>query len=158
MKPVYQTIFGKPDGNCFAACIASILEMDLEEVPNFCKGDNPRWMFDLNEWLHQFGLGALTVSFHDEIPLTMGWCCVGGYGGPEGVMHEVVMKDMKMVHNPHEGWGELATIVDYTFIVVLDPGKYLLANALAEGVSARYHQMSEQCAKELSELVYQARA
>lgn len=123
MKPVYQTIFGKPDGNCFAACIASILEMGLEDVPNFCKGDNPRWMFDLNAWLHQFGLGALTVSFHDEIPLTKGWCCAGGYGGPEGVMHEVVMKDMKMVHNPHEGWGELTKVVDYTFLVVLDPGK-----------------------------------
>ena len=24
-------------------------------------------------------------------------------------MHSVVMKDMKMVHNPHEGWGELTS-------------------------------------------------
>ena len=69
MKPVYQTIFGKTNGNCFAACIASILEMDLEDVPHFCRGDNPEWMFDLNEWLYQFGLGALTVAFQDEIPI-----------------------------------------------------------------------------------------
>lgn len=69
LKPVYQTIFGKTNGNCFAACIASILEMDLEDVPHFCRGDNPEWMFDLNEWLYQFGLGALTVAFQDEIPI-----------------------------------------------------------------------------------------
>lgn len=124
MKPVFQTVFGKPNGNCFAACIASILEMDLADVPNFCKGDNPEWMFDLNEWLYQFGLGALTVTFQDDIPIKKGWCCAGGHG-PTGVMHEVVMKNLKMVHNPHEGWGELDDVVDYTFIIVLNPERHL---------------------------------
>ncbi|KKL84801.1 hypothetical protein LCGC14_1961060, partial [marine sediment metagenome] len=38
MKPIYQTRFAGPDapvaeqGNCFAACLASILECSLEEV------------------------------------------------------------------------------------------------------------------------------
>lgn len=123
MKPVFQTIFGKPDGNCFQACVASILEMDLEDVPHFCKGDDPNWMENLNKWLHQFGLGALTVAFQNRSPITKGWCLAGGPCGPEDVMHEVVMKDLKMVHNPHEGWGELTKVVDYTFIVVLDPAK-----------------------------------
>jgi len=31
------------------------------------------------------------------------------------------MKDLEMVHNPHEGWGELdSDPEDYTFIIVLD--------------------------------------
>ena len=35
------------------------------------------------------------------------------------------MKDLKMVHNPHEGWGDLDDIVYYTFIIVLNPEWHL---------------------------------
>lgn len=39
MKPVDQTTFGFPGGNCFSACIASLLEMPLDDVPYFMHGD-----------------------------------------------------------------------------------------------------------------------
>src|SRR6266498_3643126 len=32
MTPVYQTRHGPPDGNCFAACVASLLDRRIEEV------------------------------------------------------------------------------------------------------------------------------
>jgi hypothetical protein len=32
MTPVYQTKHGPPDGNCFAACVASLLDRTIEEV------------------------------------------------------------------------------------------------------------------------------
>lgn len=32
MTPVYQTRYGVPDGNCMAACVASILDQRLEDV------------------------------------------------------------------------------------------------------------------------------
>lgn len=41
MKPVHQTLFGSSDapqaerGNCFPACIASLLEIELSDVPHF---------------------------------------------------------------------------------------------------------------------------
>lgn len=126
MKPVFQTTYGKEEGNCFPACIASVLEMDLKDVPHFCKVYKSYWQEELNKWLLQFGLGALTVAFQEmDSPIQKGWCFAAGPCGPDGVMHSVVMKDMKMVHNPHKGWGELDRIVDYTFFVVLDPVKYL---------------------------------
>ncbi len=126
MKPVFQTTYGKPEGNCFPACIASVLEMELEDVPHFCKLYPRQWPEELNKWLHQFGLGALTVAFQDmDSPIKKGWCLAAGPCGPVGVMHSVVMKDLKMVHNPHEGWGELVAIVDYTFFVILDPVAYI---------------------------------
>lgn len=125
MKPVFQTVYGLPNGNCFAACIASILEMDLEDVPNFCEGENTNWMFDLNEWLYQFGLGALTVAFQGDIPIKKSWSCAGGKG-PTGVKHSVVMKDLEFVHDPHEGWnGFDGDPEDYTFVIVLDPAKFI---------------------------------
>jgi len=127
MKPVFQTIYGHPDGNCFAACVASILEMELEDVPNFCGDYRDKWTYELNKWLLQFGLGALTVEFQDEIPIKHGYCCAGGKG-PTGIMHSVVMKDMKMIHNPHEGWDAFEKgPVDYTFFVILDPVRCIQA-------------------------------
>lgn len=35
MKPIYQTIFDNTKGNCYAATMASLLEKQLQEVPNF---------------------------------------------------------------------------------------------------------------------------
>ena len=37
MKPVMQTQFNL-QGNCLSACIASLLELTIEEVPNFHEG------------------------------------------------------------------------------------------------------------------------
>jgi hypothetical protein len=33
MKPIKQTTFGWPHGNCYAACVASVLELPLEDMP-----------------------------------------------------------------------------------------------------------------------------
>jgi len=41
MIPVYQTIVDKNKGNCMQAAIASLLEMNLNEVPNFIESNNP---------------------------------------------------------------------------------------------------------------------
>lgn len=40
MKPVNQTQFKPPDGDCLSACIASILELPLNKVPNYIAYDN----------------------------------------------------------------------------------------------------------------------
>ena len=58
MIPVNQTTFNTK-GNCFEACIASMLEIDLNQVPFFSK-DN--WYKECNEWLHRRGLGLIIVD------------------------------------------------------------------------------------------------
>jgi len=35
MKPAMQTIFDDVYGDCFGACVASIFEFPIEEMPNF---------------------------------------------------------------------------------------------------------------------------
>lgn len=42
MKKVYQTIIDAGKGNCMQAAVASLLELQLEEVPNF-KDTNDFW-------------------------------------------------------------------------------------------------------------------
>lgn len=59
MKPVYQTNFDFKTGNCLAACVASILECSLDEVPNFCgepdSADGDSWFDTMVDWLEDKG-------------------------------------------------------------------------------------------------------
>lgn len=50
MKAIDQTTFGK-EGNCFAASLASVLELPLDSVPNFCVAYPSDWFAKTNEWL-----------------------------------------------------------------------------------------------------------
>jgi hypothetical protein len=45
MIPVYQTIVDAGKGNCMQAAVASLFEMQLDEVPNFIELDNPNHVF-----------------------------------------------------------------------------------------------------------------
>ena len=68
MKPVYQTVFGKHNGNCMSACIASILELELDDVPNFCAMhtvEAPMWKH-CAEWLAERGLALIHYNVKPE--------------------------------------------------------------------------------------------
>lgn len=54
MIPVYQTRHG-PEGNCFEACLASILEIGIEQVPVFSGWDDLRKWLTARNWLLEFG-------------------------------------------------------------------------------------------------------
>ncbi len=53
MKRVMQTQLGETDGNCFAACLASILEVDIAEIPLLAIGDG--WIEKCNAILARWG-------------------------------------------------------------------------------------------------------
>lgn len=59
MKPVMQTRFGA-GGNCLAACIASLLECDLDLVDFSC-ADYEHWERVADDKLEQFGLRMVHV-------------------------------------------------------------------------------------------------
>jgi hypothetical protein len=60
MKPVKQTKFGPIEGNCFAACLASILELAIEEVN--CDLKSEGWWENLQAWLRPKNLYFLEVT------------------------------------------------------------------------------------------------
>lgn len=53
MKRVYQKVFEKYRGDCMRATLASLLELELEEVPDFPK--SPEWHSDLFKFLNEVG-------------------------------------------------------------------------------------------------------
>ena len=116
MKPVLQTKFGKGNGNCYAACIASILELPIEDVPNFCKSEN--WFEDSREWVKQHGFDLLMVVANDEWTPPDTFYIAGGEGG-RGCKHTAVFRKDKLVHDPYPKGLGLQSIEDYIFFVPL---------------------------------------
>lgn len=131
MKPVYQTIFGKPHGNCLQACVASLFELELDQVPNFMtfKSD---WWDQLVEFCKPRGVYPLHVRF-PEVEDT----CQNLHGiyfaaveTQRGLLHETIWKDGVMIHDPYPGGSVITRVEGYTVFVSLMEG----ANApLLEG-------------------------
>lgn len=111
MRPVDQTTYGPNDGNCFSACIASILEIPLAEVPRFMNVSAA-----LMRWLAERGLSA-TLYYSDEF-VPPGYSIAAGPSKRfAGRMHACVAFDGVVVHDPHFSREGLPFgIVDYVAI------------------------------------------
>ena len=115
MKRVMQTKFGGKEGNCWAACIASILELNIEEVPNFCAGEDidgkpcdPNQWFNMTiNWLKRRGYTMIfflkpNIFRPDAFHIISGRSPRGAYD------HCVVAYGMEMRHDPHPSGDFLA--------------------------------------------------
>lgn len=123
MKPVDQTKFGEVEGNCLEACLASILELPLDKVPEFRSTRNSCWLIDLNHWLEQYGLQAMDVDDFSLVP--KGYCIVAGASPRLKTLHGVVYLNGKMVHDPHPSRdGIKSEPVYWTFFACLRPHKH----------------------------------
>jgi len=112
MKPVQQTRFGK-SGNCIQACVASILERPLEAIPDFLSAKTNPWLA-CQSWLDSQGYYLIGASNC--------WMCAGiefiaGGMGPRGIGHCVVMRDGKVIHDPHPDGRGILFVDLYLFIV-----------------------------------------
>lgn len=104
MKPVMQDAFGDT-GNCFSACLASLFEIDLKDVPNFfvlAGNDANVWWKEVRNWLRPRGFGVMSVAFTDAklIGGFEGWLIVCGES-QRGFQHATLWRDGMIVHDPH---------------------------------------------------------
>lgn len=129
MIRVEQTILTPPDGNCFAACVASILELPLDEVPNYQSAEDG-WWHEWQEWLAPRNLAF--VGWNHPISddertvrdVLRGYSIVTvNYGE---LAHACVAFDGEVVWNPHplRGTRQHDSIKDWIVIRVLDPSKF----------------------------------
>lgn len=95
MKPVMQTVFGE-NGNCMQACIASLLELPLEEVPHFPIHGQ---FLALERYLRQFDIQP--VGFPVATIRPYGVYYIGTGMSKRGRRHAVVCKNLLVVHDPH---------------------------------------------------------
>lgn len=134
MKPVDQTRFGGPDaapderGDCWSACIASLLEVPMAEVPHFIRHDT---MDEINEevrvWMLARGFLLLTLKPDGWEPPDGAFAIAAG-AGPRGHRHCVVWQGGRgMAHDPHPSRAGLAGPPDeFDLFFVPDPADIAL--------------------------------
>ena len=132
MKQVEQTILNPPDGNCFAACVASILELPISVVPNF-RSASSQWWYQWQTWLGPRNLAFIGWP-HPIAPdsdvvsdILRGYSiCTIRYETPRGGLnHSVVCLNGEMVWNPHplRDTVQHDSILDWVVFRVIDPSK-----------------------------------
>ena len=113
----YQNKFGK-EGNCFAACIATITGISLESIPTFLepKGE---WYQKYKEWIQTkgFDMVALTDWTEESKEFAPKVYSIVSGKGPRGLDHSVVYYHLDMFHDPHPEGGGVTDIMDWIYIV-----------------------------------------
>ena len=130
-------------GDCLSACLASILEVPIQTVPDFI--DAPDFEAAINSWLAERGLTYTQVPIDNPAPV--GWHTVEG-ASPRGGQHAVVGRDGTVVFDPHpeDGTGRgLRTPQRYG---ILEPLGRAEDEFFRPGGSVRY--ACEHCGKPLT--------
>lgn len=111
MKPVFQKVVDPGRGDCWRACIATLLELDAEVVPNFVDNE-----FDGGEnchqacrkWLNERGLFMLDINLkNNDLYSVVDWYflqgayCIASVPSQrfKGGWHSVVMQLRKIDEN-----------------------------------------------------------
>jgi len=128
MKPVFQTRYGEGKGNCFQAALASVLELELEEVPDFVNVYQDDWFKEVERWLYKkFRAVYVFVTYEDFLENFADLRASGTYYiqvGPNqnDVMHCVVAQHGEMVHNPNRTCKGLKEVKYCEFLAFLNIG------------------------------------
>ena len=128
MKPVIQQKLHDPSkdivGDCFRACVASMLELDLERVPEFEEDmrddDSVQWFYHLIYWcyyVHFTKVEYFKAESSGHVVRPGAYYIVGGTSPRfHGENHAVIYKDGELVHDPHpEGTGIVGTPKHYMY-------------------------------------------
>lgn len=132
-------IFQDTDRNCLQAAVASLLEMDLEEVPDFADGlhdmQGMECFIRLRSFLKKFQLDCIATHFpSDEWDFLVPDCyCIIGAETIDGNMHAFVGKGFEIIHDPCIEGTKLKSydFHDWEFLYIFQhkpEPKYKLAN------------------------------
>ncbi len=132
MKPVFQTKFGGAEapeseqGNCMAACLASLFEISLDDVPDFGgQITNGQWYITLSDWLRVRNL-ELVVTPAKGYPPPMGPYLLATksttLANPDDG-HLVIAQNGHVTHNPHPAATLEGEPEGIWLLVVLDVAK-----------------------------------
>lgn len=128
MIPVYQTMTVANDGqgNCFNACVASILELPLRDVAPIYPKDPDYW----DRWMAWFAERGLELEPYGVNEPPKGWSIASGIGFriyPDGhekagrpIRHACVSFNGEILHDPFPGGKGLVKITGFTALEPLN--------------------------------------
>lgn len=122
MTPVEQRKpGGPPDGDCFAACMASIFEVSLDGLPAI---ESATWWDDWLAWLAPRGLSLVHIGI-EGCPMVYGYAILH-VESPRypGELHAVVAKDGVIVWDPSPKRDQgVGVWRGWTIVTVLEPSR-----------------------------------
>ncbi len=124
MKFVDQTVLHSKyiNGNCFAACVASMFNVPIEEQPDFTNMDEFEWFIEFEKWIErEFGLELL--RFSENACPTRYYMVLGQ--SPRGLSHAVIYKDGELAHDPHPDKTGLKEITSVWVFIPLDLSEFI---------------------------------
>ena len=122
MIPVNQAIFNFKRGDCESACLASLLELPLSEVPNF---HDSKEDFDKaqSNWLKAQGYFIVWITANKELEeiLEMYYILVGTSPRNQDKLHSVIAHQDKVVHDPHPSKKGIIKKDSYGLLLPIEP-------------------------------------
>lgn len=139
MKPVYQTRRNGANGNCFEACVASILELSLDQVVDLASAhEHGDWLQTFMDWCTIHGLYYVETSpvkfktqqagKRKDGETAFGDCyhIITGISPRGNYKHAVVGRNGKTVHDPFGPDAEpMMERCSFGFIVLSHPSRKL---------------------------------
>lgn len=125
-KPI-QRVTGHPGGQCVRTCYASLLDLKIDQVPDFSPAGRQPGVPQLQaerRWLHSIGKDLVVIRQKNgapppRIPASM-YHMMSVMTPRSGIHgHRVVGRGGKMVHDPHPGGSTITQVKAYLFIVPL---------------------------------------
>ncbi len=122
MTPIPQTKFGA-EGNCFDACVASLLDIPLASISYM--NTEEKWYADFQKWLAPRGLAYVEIDCVEPTPFyrfPTPVLAIGGGPSPRGEFsHAVIVRlhryEKKIVHDPHPDGTGITAIKTLGFFV-----------------------------------------
>ena len=136
MKPIMQTDFTFKTGNCGEACIASILEIALSDIPLLHNPKDPKdshtYCKNLRLFLSKYELSYIDIEFNENNDpidfLKDCWILATGpspRGSKKWHRHGVVWRNGEIVHDPHPSGDGLEKIELYGMFIEMNPSKHI---------------------------------
>ncbi len=129
MVPAKQTKVGE-HGNCYAACIASILELPIDDIPDVSTlDDGAKQASVINCWLKdRFGLSLLELTLNRETGYQWPdiWYIASGPSPKhKDYRHCMVARAGELVWNPGPEDSRLQKVATVEVFVVADPAEHM---------------------------------
>ena len=128
MKKIFQQEYSLTRGDCQRACVASVFELEIEQVPHFRLYDDNAKVFDCNLWW----------SVYCGFIWSMGWEVLGTGSPDKNKLSDHTINGLILACVPIQDGNRPphAVIIDSKGVVVHDPDKqqfWLGQNVLESG-------------------------
>lgn len=133
MRHVMQTFFAgsmddpsAPPGNCMQACFASLLDLELDQVPHFLlageerdEAGNPAWWLEILKFVQSQGFCiVITAEPIGALGVMSGTSPRGNFG------HVVIAHGSNLEHDPHPDNTGVLDPSEWWYLVPVDPAKH----------------------------------